>query len=100
MWVFCFALLFFFALTEHKCSSWVWGYRSFYKTADTFSKKKKQLVPYVKRFVIVQTPDAEAAFGRTPALLTEVHRVPRQDAAEASKHLSPASLTVMDQPKK
>lgn len=31
-------VLFCFALTEHKCSSWVWGYRSFYKTADTFSK--------------------------------------------------------------
>lgn len=60
---------------------------------------QKQLVPYVKRFVIVQTPDAEAALGRTAALLTEVHRVPRQDADEASKHLGPASLTVMDQPK-
>lgn len=48
----------------------------------------------------MQTPDAEAAFGRTPALLTEVHRGPRQDAAEANKHLGPASLTVMDQPKK
>lgn len=47
----------------------------------------------------MQTPAAEAALGRTAALLTEVHRVPRQDADEASKHLRSASLTVMDQPK-
>lgn len=83
-----------FSLTEHKRSSCIWGYRPLYKTADTCTK---QPVLYVKRFVIVQTPDAEAAFGKTPALLTEAHRVPRQDADETSKHLDPASLTVMEQ---
>lgn len=27
-----------FALAEHKRSSWAWGYRCFYKTADTFAR--------------------------------------------------------------
>lgn len=59
--------------------------------------QKKQPVPYGKGFVIAQTPDAEAAFGGTPALLTEVHGLPRRDADETRVHLGPASLTVMDQ---